>query len=282
MKNKLQDLFHQGMKYPVLMIAAGALTLFCLVAFFIQLGTLFSVAGWFAGMLLWYVGNLQYLFADIGTVFGNVVFLFSCFFYTIQFVGTGALLVFLFGMATGALKQSKTNMIVLLASAVAASFIISPVHELFSGLPVFSSFSAFLYRSINLLPMNLAALVTVAFLLYYYKKKKAVSFTLYLLIAGGIQVLLALMNIIGSSIFGSITFGTVLTWVLNLLTPVVFVFLGCLIETKLTGKPVPYVGKIISLVNNVKISLPVKAAVTLQPAGDASAVQPEEKGPSVL
>ena len=271
------------MEYPVLMIAAGVLTLFCLIAFFVQLGTLFSVASWFAGMLFWYVSNLQYFFADIGDVFANGVFLFSCFFYTVQFIGTGALLMLLFGTATGALKQSKTNMIVLLASAAAASYIISPVHELFSGLPVFSSFTAFLYRGINLLPMNLAALVTVAFLLYYYKKKKAVSFTLYLLIAGGIQVLLALMNIVGSSIYGSVSFANVLSWLLNLLTPVVFVFLGCLVETRLTGKPVPYVEKIVSFINGIKLSLPVKAvSPSLQPAGEASAAQLEEKDASIL
>lgn len=254
MESKFQLVLKQALRYPILLIVSGVVALFCLISFFIQLGNLFSVAGWFGEMLTWYLRDFSSFFSNLGIIMNDGIFLIYCLFYTLQFLGTLALIALLFGLATNSLKDSKPVQIILLVAAIVASCIINPFYELFNGFPLFSSPVAFLYRFHNILPMNLAALVIVIFLFIYLKKKKAMSFTLYLFIAGGIQILFALLHIIGSLIIGGIGFGDVLIWLIDLASPVLFVFLGCMIEEKLTGNPAPYVGKIISVINKIQFT----------------------------
>ena len=172
MESGFQKTLKQAMKYPVLFIVSSVVALFCLIAFVLQVFNLFKVLGWFADMLVWYLGDIGYFFSNIGDVFGNAVHLVCSGFYTLQFLGTLALIGLLFGYITGIVKESKKFNITLAIAAVAASYIMGPIYEIFSGLPLFSGIVAFLYRFHNILPMNLVALVTVVFLLRSIAKKK--------------------------------------------------------------------------------------------------------------
>ena len=285
MESGFQKALKQAVKYPVLLIVSGAVALFCLIAFIMQALNLFSVFGWFADMLIWRLGDIGSLFDNLGDIFGNGLYLISYFFYTLQFLGTIALIGLLFGFVTGILKHSKKMDITLVIVAVAASYIIGPLYELFSGLPLFSGPVWFFYRLHNILPMNLAALVTVVFLLLSVYKKKTVRFSLYLYIAGGIQLLFAVFHIVGSLMIGSVQFINVLTWMINLISPILFVFMGCMVEEQLTGEKVPYVGKLIDAVNSVRFEAPAAASAPAvqtpapQEKSDASA---EEKTDSTL
>lgn len=285
MERTFQKAVKQVAKYPILSIVAGAVALFSLVAFFFQLGNLFSVAGWFGDMVAWYMRDFSHLLGNLGSIFENGLYLLSCFFYVLQFLGTLALVGLLWGIAVDAFQNTKIVNIILLIAAIAASYIISPLYELANGLPLFSGPVAFLYRLQRILPMNLAALVIVVFLFIYLKKKKAMSFTLYLLIAGGIQVVFALFHILGSILHGNLQFADALVWLIDLASPVLFVFIGCMIESKLTGKPAPYVGKIITAVNGVQFTKTPAPAAPVQPApvpqpAPAPAEQPQQEPPA--
>lgn len=282
MESGFQKTLKRAMKYPVLFIVSSVVALFCLIAFVLQVFNLFAVLGWFADMLVWYLGDIGYFFGNIGDVFGNAVHLVCSGFYTLQFLGTLALIGLLFGYITGIVKESKKFNITLAIAAVAASYIMGPIYEIFSGLPLFSGIVAFLYRFHNILPMNLVALVTVVFLLRSIVKKKTVKFSLYLYIAGGIQILFAILHIIGSIIIGSIQFIDVLTWAIDLFSPVLFVFMGCMIEERLTGKKVLYVDKIIDAVNGVQFNAPKGTSVPApepQPSVSETPAAEEQSAP---
>ena len=97
MERTFQKAVKQVAKYPILSIVAGAVALFSLVAFFFQLGNLFSVAGWFGDMVAWYMRDFSHLLGNLGSIFENGLYLLSCFFYVLQFLGTLALVGLLWG-----------------------------------------------------------------------------------------------------------------------------------------------------------------------------------------
>jgi hypothetical protein len=270
----------QAVKYPVLLIVSGAVALFCFAAFIMQALNLFSIFGWFADMLVWYLGDIGIFFGDLGDIFGNGLYLLSYFFYTLQFLGTFVLVGLLFGFATGILRHSKTTDMVLIITAVVAAYMIGPLYELFSGFPLFSGPVWFLYHLHNILPMNLAALVTVVFLLLSVYRKKTARFSLYLYIVGGIQLLFAVFQIIGSIFIAPVQFIDLLIWLINLISPILFVFMGCMVEEQLTGQKVPYVGKVIDAVNSVRFETASAAQTPVSQEQSIDSV--EEKTDSTL
>lgn len=272
MESKLKKIASEALKYPILLIASGVVALFCLIQFFIQLGNFFNSIGWFFESLAW---RFSYggFFAGMGSVFSGLLGLLDNFWYAIQFLAVIVLLGMFLMFVTGTLKMTKGCNIVLLIAAIMASYIISPLYEIVSGLPMFSGAVAFLVRFHFILPMNLTALVTVVFLFIYLKKKKPMSFTLYLLIAGGIQILLLLFNVIGTFIAvgaGAINFSNITAWMISLVSPLVFILLGCMVEKQLTGKPVPMLQPIVDAINGIQLTQPAAA----QPNAPAAPVQP--------
>ncbi|MGI5896894.1 MAG: hypothetical protein ACOX6U_08045 [Oscillospiraceae bacterium] len=296
MESKLKTIVNGALKYPILLIASGVVALFCLIQFFIQLGSFFNSIGWFFESVLWYFSRGNFL-GGVGSIFGGMFDLLDTFWYALQFLAVIALLGMFIMYITGTLKMTKGSGIILLIAAIVASYIIRPLYEIVNGLPMFGGAASFLMRLRFILPMNLAALVAVVFLFIYLKKKKPMSFTLYLLIAGGIQILLALFHIVGLFIAagaGAIHFNNITAWIIHLVSPVVFVLLGCMMEKQITGKPVPYIQKIVDAINGIQftkppaapVNTPAAPAVPVQPApqqaAPAAAVQTPEPAPEVV
>ena len=296
MESKLKTIVNGALKYPILLITSGVVALFCLIQFFIQLGSFFNSIGWFFESILWYFSRGNFL-SGVGSAFGGMFGLLDTFWYALQFLAVIVLLGMFIMYVTGTLKMTKGSGIILLIAAVVASYIIRPLYEIVNGLPMFGGAALFLMRLRFILPMNLAALVAVVFLFIYLKKKKPMSFTLYLLIAGGIQVLLALFNIVGLFIAagaGAINFANITYWIVSLVSPMVFILLGCMMEKQITGKPVPYIQKIVDAINGIQFTKPPAATanitaaptVPVQPAPQqtdpAAAVQTSEPAPEAV
>lgn len=261
MESTFQKSVKQVAKYPILLIVSGIVVLFCLIGFFSGVGNFFM-------MLEWNLDRIWYHLADPGYLFGNffgfiqaILSLFSYLFYALQFLGVIALVALLLGVATGALELKKPYVIILLIAGIVAAYIFGPVEEVLGGFSLFASPVIFMIRLGNILPMNLAALVSVVALLVYYRKKQVKGFSLFLYIAGGVQILFALLHILGSIIYGlPFSFTTLTGWLLSLLSPVLFVFLGLMLEKRLTGSDAPYTGKVVEMVNGVSFTNKTAAA----------------------
>ena len=245
----MEGLFRKISRYPILFLFSGVVIVLCLVNFVIQIENLFAVVGWFYEMINWYLFDGEAFWANLGNIIGNGFYLLTFFLFTLQFLAIPVLLVLSLVFQSG----KKWFVVTFCVLTVLASSFLSPIYELVNANIIFSDPVAFLYRAHGLLPTNLTLIVIALFLWLYTFRKKLYRFTLLLLIAAGLQLLTTLMNIVGSAIYGMISVGDLLGWVLGLLLPVLWVYLGCLVERQLTKKPVMALQPLVDVVNDVHL-----------------------------
>ena len=228
----METLIQRFLRHPVLYLFSTVMILLWLIAFSLQLGYFFQVVAWFFEMLGWYLYNGSF-FANLGAVFGNGFYLLNYFFFTVQLLAAPVLVVLMLLLALRHRTLRRGYIVAFSVVTVLASGWLSPIYELCNAEVVFGDLTAFLYRGHGLLPTNAAALVIALFLGISYIKKKRYAFSTVVAVVAALQILLTLCEIVGAFLYGGVTVAEVLGWLIGLLSPVLWFWLGCLIEGRL-------------------------------------------------
>ena len=242
--------------FPVLLFASGAVAVLLLIGLAFVLSDFADTVSWFSDMLRWYSSDVDYLLTNFGDVMLNSLYLLASLFNICFFVSNAVLLGLYLLYATDCIEPTHANRYVFLACSVFSTNLVLALYTYVTGFQFFSKMdSLFMYLQ-NVLPANLTALVIAVFLALYVKKGKVVDFAPVLLIAGAIEVSFAVLHISGSIMnrgAAAFTLFGVTEWLIGLILPVMFVFVGYMLIKKMKRQPSRFGGYLVNRINAVQL-----------------------------